>query len=279
MGNKYGWVPSKPHQIASATKYQMALSAVKVPQPTIVDLESKCPAIYDQGNLGSCTANAAGGLAQFLMKKLKYIDYIPSRLALYWWNRYQEGTVNEDSGASLYDAMRTLIIYGVPHESLWPYVISRYRTRPSSAVVTDGKNHLVAQMLYVPNDLTHLKDVLAQGYPFVFGFLVYESFEEIDSSGIMPMPDENNEEILGGHAVMAVGYNDETRMFKIRNSWGRRWGRNGYFYMPYDFITNDDFAGDFWTARNFSKFKSKARVSKSFIQEKMRKLYRLQGKK
>ena len=222
--------------------------------PTSVDLESQCPAIYNQESLGACTSHAAAALAQFLMKKIGS-NWIPSRLALYYWNRLQEGTVNEDSGASLQDAMSSMVKYGVPHESLWTYNISKFNIKPPKEVWSDAYWHTIRQGLSVRQDLNTMKTRLAEGLPVIFGFMVYESFEsqEVTRTGIMPMPKEG-EELKGGHAVMIVGFNDSTKMFKIRNSWGTSWGKNGYFFMPYDFIINPNYASDFWTANAWLRF-------------------------
>ena len=104
-------------------------------------------------------------------------------------------------------------------------------------------------MSVTPN-LFHLRSCLASGFPFVFGFSVYSSFmsDEVKQTGIMPMPEED-EDMLGGHAVMAAGYDNDTRMFLIRNSWGKKWGDNGYFWMPYDYVSKTNNCSDFWTIR------------------------------
>jgi C1A family cysteine protease len=253
----YGWVPSKTGRKIE----HFFLPAITLEQlPSSVDMEPLCPPVYDQGQLGSCTANAGAGLAHFLMLKGKLGDFVPCRLALYWWNRLQEHTTTEDSGASLQDAIITISKYGVPHESLWPYTDQgdEFTHKPAKAVWSDGYWHMIAQGLSVSQDLNHIKSCLAQGYPVIFGFTVYESFESdtVAQTGIMPMP-KADEQVLGGHAVMAVGYDDTTGYVKVRNSWGSSWGKNGYFYMPYKFITDPNQASDFWTAHSYSRFKDK----------------------
>jgi C1A family cysteine protease len=247
---KYGWKPStkKPENF-----YEVPHMALL---PSMVDLTDKCPPVYDQSNLGSCTANATAALMQFLMQKNYGLNWMPSRLALYYWNRMQEHTINEDSGASLHDAIRSTVAYGVPHESLWPYDITKFTVKPDKPVWSDAYWHSIKSALAVQQNLNALKTRLATGYPVIFGFVVFSSFEtqSVAKTGLMPMPKENEEQ-LGGHAVMAVGYNDATRKFKIRNSWGMQWGDLGYFYMPYEFILNPNYADDFWTATEFLRFK------------------------
>ena len=95
-----------------------------------------------------------------------------------------------------------------------------------------------------------LMPALLWGRPFVFGFTVYESFEgpDVARTGVVPMPG-HQEKSVGGHAVMAVGYDDSTQTFLVRNSWGSGWGLGGYFMIPYAYLTNHGLANDFWTIK------------------------------
>ncbi|HUB64245.1 MAG TPA: C1 family peptidase, partial [Methylocella sp.] len=115
----------------------------------------------------------------------------------------------------------------------------------------DAKQDIVSSYARVAQSLTQMQGCLAAGYPFVFGFTVYESFESdaVASTGVVPMP-ASGERVLGGHAVAAVGYNNATRSFIVRNSWGPGWGAKGYFYMPYEYLLTPDYADDFWTIRS-----------------------------
>jgi C1A family cysteine protease len=132
----------------------------------------------------------------------------------------------------------------------WPYDVKAYTTAPPAAAFADAASHKVVSYQRVPRDLDQMKGCLAAGYPFVFGFSVYESFEgtAVAKSGHVPMPDAT-ESLLGGHAVVAVGYDDASSWFTVRNSWGPVWGLAGYFTMPYDYLTNRSLASDFWTIR------------------------------
>ena len=247
--HKLGWkrpLPQKHKNMYFPKRGAVAL-------PTSVDLRPLCPAVYDQGNLGSCTANAGAALAQFVMKKTGHPWYVPSRLAIYYWERVLENDVGDDSGATLTDCINVLTKQGAPHESLWWYNIAKFTIKPNKAVAADGLNHLMTKGLAITQDLTHIKTCLAEGYPVIFGFTVYSSFENIGSNGIMPMP-KSSESVLGGHAVMAVGYDDAKQYVTVRNSWGAGWGASGYFYMPYAFISDKDYADDFWTSEGFQTF-------------------------
>ena len=214
--------------------------------PLSVDLRPECPPVYDQGNLGSCTANASGGLAHFLVKKLDLWNFMPSRLAEYYWTRVFEGDPGQDNGASVQDAVNTMTTYGVANEALWWYDVAKFAVKPGKNVVNDAAKHIVSQVYQINQNETEMKTCLSMGYPFAIGFTVYSSFDNIGSDGVMPMP-AAGESVLGGHAVLVVGYDDSRKMFIVRNSWGTSWGVNGYFYMPTEFILGKD-ASDFWTA-------------------------------
>ena len=250
----YGWKPSVPddRDIKFSEQF-MALSLVPTTKVKNIDLESQCGSPFDQLDLGSCTANAGAGLAEFLMNRLKLTFYIPSRLAIYYWERVLEHTVMEDSGASVRDVMKVMNTIGVPHEALWTYNTKKFTVKPNQQVVADANAHKIGTYLSIAQKLTELKQCLIGRYPFIFGFNAYESFESeaVANTGILPMPSKT-EQALGGHCVMAVGFNDKTKMFKIKNSWGANWGQKGYFFMPYDYILNPDLADDFWTAKTIN---------------------------
>jgi C1A family cysteine protease len=147
----------------------------------------------------------------------------------------------------LRDGIKSLKKFGVCEETLWPYRISRFKTKPSATSYQDAKKHRISSY-YRIETLSEMLACLADGYPFVFGFAVYESFESdrVARTGIVTMP-KKDERQLGGHAVMAVGYNQKVKKFLIRNSWGRNWGINGYFTMPFEYL--ESLADDFWTIR------------------------------
>ncbi|MBP2654267.1 MAG: xylellain [Firmicutes bacterium] len=217
--------------------------------PTSVDLRKKCSPIVNQGELGSCTANAiASGLREYLLinKEIKWMQL--SRLFLYYEERLMEGTVNEDSGAEIRDGMKVLNQTGVCPDADWPYEISTFTNPPTDKMVADAAPYKVAEY-YRITSLAQLKAALAEGLPVVIGIEVYDSFESDDvaSSGVVPMPDITKEQDLGGHAVLVVGYDDDKSQLIVRNSWGITWGDLGYFYLPYDYY--DKYASDCWTSR------------------------------
>ena len=221
-----------------------------VTQPSTVDLRPYCSPIEDQGNLGSCTGNAIAGAIELLDKRAgKNIDV--SRLYIYYYERLLEGTVNYDNGAYIRDGMRAVYNYGAPLESLWPYNISRFRNAPSQQAITDGAKRKVTSYQAVADHQGCL-DSLAAGFPVVIGFSVYSSFESatVARTGVMPYPNTSRETLLGGHAVLLVGYDKTRQVYIVRNSWGTNWGDRGYFYMPFQVIQNRNMSSDFWTIRS-----------------------------
>ena len=218
--------------------------------PASVDLRSYASAIEDQGQLGSCTGNAIAGAIELIDRKNgRRLDV--SRLFIYYEERVLERTVNYDAGAYIRDGIKVCYTKGAPLESLWPYNINKFRTKPTQPAYTDAAKRKVTVYQRCLN-FTAVKSALAAGNPVVIGFDVYESFETgswqySGGSGLMPYPNINREQYLGGHAVCLVGYNDSTQRFIARNSWGTNWADRGYFYMPYTVIQNTSMSSDFWT--------------------------------
>jgi C1A family cysteine protease len=243
---KYHWVTDKP----DSRDYAYVPNAIT--PPSVVDLRSLYGTpVENQGNLGSCTGNAIAEAIEMIDRKNGKNTEV-SRLFIYYYERLLEGTVSYDSGAYIRDGIKACYTYGAPLESLWPYNISRFRTPPSSAAVQDAARRKVT--LYErAADFNACINALANGYPVVIGFTVYSSFESGNwwyTSANMPYPNTRTERILGGHAVLLVGYNNNTQRFIVKNSWGTNWGDNGYFYMPYQVIQNTNMSSDFWVIKN-----------------------------
>ena len=216
-----------------------------------MDLRPQCPPIYDQGQLGSCTANAIAGALQFDEIKEKQPQvFTPSRLFIYYNERVIEQTVSTDSGAQIRDGIKTIAAQGDCPETLWPYDITKFTVKPTQQCYDQALKFKAVQYQRLTQIPNQMKGCLASGYPFVFGFTVYESFEspQVASTGHAPMP-APSEKVLGGHAVMAVGYDDSQSWFIVRNSWGPSWGMNGYFTLPYPYLLDHNLSSDFWTIR------------------------------
>ncbi|MBZ5576412.1 MAG: C1 family peptidase [Acidobacteriia bacterium] len=244
----YGWVPDLPDQ---RDHLYAAVPAVLAKLPPKKDLRAGCPPVYDQGQLGSCTANAISGALQFEQKKQRIKFFMPSRLFIYYNERVIEKSVNSDNGAQIRDGIKTVANQGFCPETEWPYNPQKFATKPSPLCFKDaGKNKAVGYQRLVSTNLNQLKGCIASGFPFVFGFTVYEAFEspQVAKSGVLNMPGPR-EKVVGGHAVLGVGYDDSTQRFIVRNSWGKDWGTKGYFTIPYAYLTSSNLADDFWTIR------------------------------
>ncbi len=230
-------------------------ATIKNTLPAKIDLRVGCSPIVDQGELGSCTANAiASGLREYLLLQAKQPLTRLSRLFLYYEERALEGTINEDSGAMIRDGMKVLQKTGVCPEADWPYVVSTYADPPTEKDIADAKQFVISEYHRVTS-LVLLKAALVEILPVVIGIDVYESFESdaVTKTGIVPIPNPKSEQLLGGHAVLVVGYDDNmvhgrTKGYLIvRNSWGSSWGDQGYFYLPYSYFNK--YASDCWTGK------------------------------
>ena len=246
---QYGWKPDIPDQ--RDFRYAAVTRAVKLPAK--MDLRPNLPPVYDQGQLGSCTGNAIAAAVAFDLKRQKAREFAPSRLFIYYNERLLEGTVSLDNGAYIRDGVKSVNKQGVTSEVIWPYSDANpgpFTTKPTTQAYAEALNHQVTTYMRVTQTLTAIRQCLADGFPIVFGFSVYESFESdvVAQTGIMPMP-KRSEQLLGGHAVLCCGYDDSKQAFLIRNSWGTSWGLGGYFWMPYAYMTNSNLADDLWTLR------------------------------
>jgi C1A family cysteine protease/GH25 family lysozyme M1 (1,4-beta-N-acetylmuramidase) len=256
----YGWKPDLPDQ----RDFSYSVSRAGQAAPTKVDLRPQCPPVYDQGQIGSCTANAIAAALEFDMMRQQLEAFTPSRLFIYYNERLMEGTVASDAGANIRDGIKSVASVGDCPETLWPYddtpaltpgntfpPDAKAATAPTADCYDNAVHHKALVYESVDQNLADMKGCLNDGYPFVFGFTVFPSFESDDvalNGGNVPMPG-SDEQTIGGHAVMAVGYDDEKRVFIVRNSWGPTWGDAGYCYMPYAYLLDDNLSDDFWVIR------------------------------
>lgn len=257
----YGWVRDVPDFRDHAEHQFRAVTPLKQVPPglrrfSLRDQEPEPP--YDQGQLGSCTANAIAFAVQFRRKVLGLVPWRPSRLFIYYWERFMEGTLNEDSGAQIRDGLKVIAKYGAPPEDGWPYDITKFTQEPPAPEEARGQTNLVTNYAKVLQALPSIKQFLYNGYPIVFGFSVYDSFEsdQVAQTGNMPYP-QPAEEQQGGHAIAATGWDDDyvppptpgvqPGGLEIRNSWGE-WGDHGHFWMPTQIALNPGLSSDFWVA-------------------------------
>jgi len=247
----YGW--KKDHLDARDHKVAMPWWWQRIVVPAVVDWTQYMPPVYDQGRLGSCTGNAVAACVEYALIKQKATVFIPSRLFIYYNERVLEGSVNDDAGAEIRDGIKAVSQWGVCPETDWPYDVSKFAVKPSDKAYQDATKDVVTNYKSVPQNLGAMQVVLAGGYPIVFGFTVYESFESqyVASTGNVPMPGAN-EQPIGGHAVVLVGYDAHQKIFHVRNSWGSSWGNKGYFQMPFAYVTNPQLAADFWAINHLN---------------------------
>jgi len=217
-----------------------------------IDYRDTCPPVYKQLGLGSCTANALSCIYYHNMITFGYAEvFQPSRLFLYYNTRLIKNTVEVDDGGSLREALKAMNAYGMCPEELWPYQTTAFKNRPNYHAYKFGRKHKSISYFRIPQVLPQLRQCLIDGYLFAFGMSVYNRFETEtrDNGGIVTLPQENDI-LMGGHAVCAAGFDDEKQVFIVRNSWGDTWGDKGYFYLPYAYTTNEDLVYDLWTFRN-----------------------------
>lgn len=233
--------------------------------PSSVDLRRWCPPVEDQGGIGSCTANAGAGMVEYYENRAfgRHLD--ASRLFLYKVTR-NLAQLQGDSGAYIRSTMGALVLFGVPPEKYWPYTDKdpEFDQEPSVFCYSFAENYKgIKYFRHDPSDLSKVEVLgsvrksLAAGIPSMFGFTVYSSISQAKGAGRIPFP-TMNDRVLGGHAVVAVGYDDKMEIknadsdvstqgaLLIRNSWGEGWGHSGYGWLPYEYVLKE-LSVDFWS--------------------------------
>lgn len=250
----YGWRPDKPDFRDYPFMEPNVFTAINNLASNI-SLRAHCPPVLDQGQLGSCTAHAIAEAIEFDRMKQKLRLWTPSRLFIYYNERDMEGTVKEDAGAEIRDGIKSISKLGAPPESDWSYTISKFARKPVKKAYTDALKHKsvtykridTADVATLDQRLQAMKTCIGSGYPFTGGFSVYESFESdnVAKTGVVPMPSKS-ESVIGGHAVLFIAFDDATGRFTCQNSWGKEWGDDGFFTIPYEYVGNSDLCNDLW---------------------------------
>lgn len=249
----YGWIPDLPDG-----RDRMFLKVGVPVIPKSVDFRElyKMPDIFNQLSLGSCTGNGISFMMGFDIlnnhSQTPFASTLPfSRLFIYYNERVIENTVNQDSGAQIRDGLKSISSEGVCIENLYPYNVNTFTIKPSNEAYTDALQYKALEYSRLNNlNKMELIQCLMDGFPFVFGFSVYDSFEsqEVSDTGVVEMP-QSSESLLGGHCVCCIGYSLEDDRFIVANSWGQDWGQDGFFTIPASYLCNGNLASDFWTVR------------------------------
>jgi C1A family cysteine protease len=221
--------------------------------PPLIDLRRPAIPVLDQKNIGSCTANAIAMAHLYEQFKQTQRFMIPSRLFIYYNERDMEGTIGEDSGAQIRDGIKSVNQLGVCNEKMWTYDTTKFTQKPTDDCYADALENQVTLYLSVNQTSVDMCTCLSLGYPFVFGFVVYKSFEdeEVATTGRMSMPGWFDSQV-GGHAVICVGYDftdSSNKVWIVQNSWSDSWGDKGFFYMPHNYLLKESLSSDFWTIR------------------------------
>ncbi len=263
-----GWLPDYPDLRDFSAEHEeveplLAKTAVKESQeqaPAEVDLRESCSPVEDQGQIGSCTAHAGVGMLEYFERKLNGRHIDGSRRFLYKVTRAL-AQLEGDSGAFLRTTMGAMVLFGIPPEEHWPYSEAEYDEDPPAFCYAFAQNYQAAKYYRLdppridrPAILEAVKTHLASQLPAMFGFTVYGSISQAGDDGRIPFPGPGDK-VAGGHAVMAVGYDDsmtvpgtggETKgAILIRNSWSADWGEDGYGWLPYEYVSQG-LASDWW---------------------------------
>lgn len=225
------------------TEHKLSVDRAVYSLPASIDLRSKDTPIFDQGQEGSCTANAGLGAFEYLLKNIKAQIFLGARNFLYYAERLAEGDPTQDGGASMHTCASVLNRTGCCPEIMWPYDQQDLFVDPPASVFAEAFQHRTIGFKELIG-IKQAKACLASGSPFIFGIVVYSSFETAPG-GQIPLP-QSGEAIEGGHALCCVGYDDASQHFIVRNSWGTGWGNKGYCYLPYAYMASPSLADEFY---------------------------------
>jgi C1A family cysteine protease len=212
------------------------------------------PPVKDQGDFGSCVFN---GIIEEMESVMISNDTIPpvvlSRMFAYWNYRNQYDNINNDSGAFPRDALKVIAKDGICLEEHWQYIDKNFTAKPPEECWEEAKKYKI-ESYHTLNSLDDMMENVAEGWPFGCGINIYKSFtsKEVAKTGIVPMPSPG-EEWLGGHYVFFWGYDRHKQVFHGQNSWGKGWGKDGSFTIPFDYLTNNSFCDDRWTVRTITR--------------------------
>lgn len=250
-----GWRRDRLDHRDATFRYQMK-AHIPVDETRLIDLRTldamKFP-ILDQGQTNSCVAHATARNVQYLLRAQGVLDFVPSRMFIYWNARAIIGETKKDEGCEIRDAFNVITDAGVPPEKEWPFHESFLFKRPTNRVFKDAMQHVALVRQSVPQKLDHLLSCLTHRLPVVFGASVFNFWDD-PPAGIIKLPSQGDKP-QGGHAILLTGWLPESKRFVFANSWGDTWGNDGYGTIPADYVLDPDLASDFWSCFLMSKGK------------------------
>lgn len=247
---KLGWMPELMDKRAYAF---VPRASVLRALPESVDLRPQLPPIWNQGSIGSCTAHAVAVAHIVAQKRNRAKPVMPSRLALYFNSRALRGWQNQDFGAYICDVFKVIAKQGVANEKLYPYLTSKVFLKPPASVTKDALlNQAVVYRKLNSTNAKEIKAALADGHVVVFGSVLYEGYDQLNASNLMPNPDLTAKQV-GGHAMALCGYDSAKQQFLVRNSWGCSWGDKGYHWCHESYITDISLTDDMWICEAVEK--------------------------
>lgn len=255
LGRRYGYIPDDHAKDKQDQVCKIAFARATAFPDEFRDNMQFMPPVWDQGQVGRCTGESHTAQIMGLRNKLGFDDLnSQEQLSVdfaYFNARRLEGSQGEDAGAQIRDMQSGTLKYGICTDLLHPTNDSSVLLAPSDASYQDGLLRQNIKAMRVPQSELGFKSVLYQGYTINLGFTVYSSFESdaVAKTGIMPIPNSFTEQVLGGHAVLVIGWCllQGHLYLIVRNSWSDKWGDKGYFYMPIAFALNPRFVNDIWT--------------------------------
>lgn len=226
---------------------------LSAPLPPAADVRRCCPPVMDQGELGACVEHGTTGALRYLLISAGRPDVPLSRLQLYYDVRKREGTIDDDAGGEIRDAIKCVATAGVAPERDWPYDVKKFKLPPPPACYVDPLRLRAISYERVAVSVLEVKSALAAGFPVVIGLDLYESFESdaVARTGVVPMPGRS-EQMVGGHCMYAVGYGQRPHTFTVRNSWNTDWGDSGDCYFPEAYIGSGTYGSDYWVIKSES---------------------------
>jgi|SRR5215472_4817660 len=244
-GRRYGYRRDTPSHLDLGISNMPSFIRTSNNSDVVVDLEPFCGPVKDQGQLGACTAFAGCGMREYLARKMEKSDVILSPLYLYWKEREFDNDLGQgDTGSFGRTSVHVMNMGGVCQESVDPYDIADFERAPTPEQVVDAGNYRAGAYHRISN-VQDMKSCLASSYVFVVGFTVYQSFESMGGDHVY-QPDTSKEDILGGHEVLFIGFDDSRQAFKVRNSWSSSWGNGGNFWFPYAVAADPNVLMDAW---------------------------------